>query len=480
MKIQDILAKIKPLKNLKLVKLLKRSLESVRENYAKIRRAYAPVFVRKCQAILAKARKLSTRIRAQGPVLAQQCRGIRIKIREAAAKIPWAAAGKFMQQHRKRFALAGGILGSSLLLRLLWPATANPYQAFEEARLALSAAHHAEAKTYTPKLLQMAESRWERAHRSWHFQNQRWRLRRNYQSVIDSVTIATRMARQASTLAVAKRDSLQWLSATGITLVKDKIDSFKAQFNHLPVQAALRKKFLAGELAILESELAFNRRDYFRAVAKYRQAAGDVGSAGEQAGKTLRAYLSHLPKWRRWVEETIAQSKQDKDLAIVVDKMAANVQIYEAGILRAEYPVELGPRWVGHKRHRGDGATPEGRYRVLRKKDTNRTIYHKALEINYPNDADQEAFQSAVARGELPRGTHIGGLIEIHGEGGKGANWTAGCVALRNAHMDAVFKLAKVGTPVTIVGSLKGLPAPELNGNSTAHSTNGAVNRKKS
>ena len=138
------------------------------------------------------------------------------------------------------------------------------------------------------------------------------------------------------------------------------------------------------------------------------------------------------------------------------------------------------PRWVGHKRHRGDGATPEGRYHVIRKKDSNRTIYHKALEINYPNETDQEAFRVAVARGELPRGTHIGGLIEIHGEGGKGANWTAGCVALRNTDMEAVFEIAKVGTPVTIVGSLKGLPARVLNINGVANSLNGTANRKKS
>ncbi|MEK7729868.1 MAG: L,D-transpeptidase, partial [candidate division KSB1 bacterium] len=59
------------------------------------------------------------------------------------------------------------------------------------------------------------------------------------------------------------------------------------------------------------------------------------------------------------------------------------------------------------------------------------------------------------------------------GEGGKGANWTAGCVALRNDHMDEVYKLAKVGTPVTIVGSLKGLPALEETFQNLRKHTNG-------
>jgi len=43
-------------------------------------------------------------------------------------------------------------------------------------------------------------------------------------------------------------------------------------------------------------------------------------------------------------------------------------------------------------------------------------------------------------------------LIEIHGEGGKGANWTQGCIALKNEDMDELFDLAQIGTPVTIVG----------------------------
>jgi L,D-peptidoglycan transpeptidase YkuD (ErfK/YbiS/YcfS/YnhG family) len=51
----------------------------------------------------------------------------------------------------------------------------------------------------------------------------------------------------------------------------------------------------------------------------------------------------------------------------------------------------------------------------------------------------------------------IGGLIEIHGNGGKGIDWTEGCIALTDSEMDSVFKIVKVGTPVTIVGSMHDL-----------------------
>jgi len=54
--------------------------------------------------------------------------------------------------------------------------------------------------------------------------------------------------------------------------------------------------------------------------------------------------------------------------------------------------------------------------------------------------------------GQLPRGAALGGLIEIHGEGGRGKDWTKGCVALSNDDIDDLYRKVGVGTPVTIVG----------------------------
>jgi len=48
-------------------------------------------------------------------------------------------------------------------------------------------------------------------------------------------------------------------------------------------------------------------------------------------------------------------------------------------------------------------------------------------------------------------------MIEIHGHGGKGIDWTEGCIALTNNEMDSLFNIVKVGTPVTIVGSMQNL-----------------------
>ena len=51
----------------------------------------------------------------------------------------------------------------------------------------------------------------------------------------------------------------------------------------------------------------------------------------------------------------------------------------------------------------------------------------------------------------------IGGLIEIHGEGGRGTNWTDGCIAVRNAEMDGLFEALSVGSAMVIVGSYDGI-----------------------
>jgi hypothetical protein len=72
--------------------------------------------------------------------------------------------------------------------------------------------------------------------------------------------------------------------------------------------------------------------------------------------------------------------------------------------------------------------------------------------LDYPNERDKERFRKAVQRGEIARGASIGGLIEIHGEGGRGGDWTDGCVALTNNEMDDLFDRVSVGTLVTIVG----------------------------
>ena len=138
--------------------------------------------------------------------------------------------------------------------------------------------------------------------------------------------------------------------------------------------------------------------------------------------------------------------------AIVVDKHAHRLLVYDRGKLRRQYDVALGVHPDGHKAREGDRRTPEGVYRVLAKKDRGQTRFHRALLIDYPNAQDRAVFVRAKAQGKIPKSARIGGLIEIHG-GGTGVDWTDGCVALENKDMDDLFRRVRVGTPIVILGS---------------------------
>ena len=99
-------------------------------------------------------------------------------------------------------------------------------------------------------------------------------------------------------------------------------------------------------------------------------------------------------------------------------------------------------------------ASPEGRYRITH--ELQRSRYYKALRLDYPNDEDRSRYREARRRGLVK--ASIGGLIEIHGEGGRGEDWTMGCVALANSDMDHLMRQVGVGTPVTIVRRAENWP----------------------
>ncbi len=168
----------------------------------------------------------------------------------------------------------------------------------------------------------------------------------------------------------------------------------------------------------------------------------------------LKNYFKSFSLWKKWTDMTLNESRKNRDYSIIIDKFSRKCFIYLNGSRKYEFDAELGRNWVGSKRVKGDMATPEGMYKIAQKFDSSKTKYYKALLLDYPNEDDKIKFRAEIERGTLPASAKIGGLIEIHGNGGKGIDWTEGCIALRDSEMDVVFKLAKVGTPVTIIGSM--------------------------
>ena len=331
-----------------------------------------------------------------------------------------------------------------------------PETLLQNARMAISTARHARAAIYAPQEMSIAEATWCRTWQALRGNNG-WFLLRDFSNPDRLAKLTTQQAEFAANRAVAVKDSLATVSTATRLAVKEKIARFQTTWEEIPLPRAQRDKLSQGGLLLAESEAALARGDLVQAASKAQAALAAVNEATAQTSKMLKSYFANLKQWRALVNETIMYSESAQCAVIIVDKLEHLCQVYVDGELHSEYDIELGPNWLGQKNRQGDNATPEGKYFIVEKKLPPETRYYKALEINYPNREDSLRFESAKQNGALPANARPGGLIEIHGDGGKDTDWTAGCVALQNEDMDEVYAIAKVGTPVTIVGSLHGL-----------------------
>jgi len=203
------------------------------------------------------------------------------------------------------------------------------------------------------------------------------------------------------------------------------------------------------EMSLKTSELLQQQGEYEEA----RQTAEKGRKSVHQLVSLLAEYANDEAKnvvvWRRWVQETLNDSKANGSYAIIVDKAAHKTYLIRAGELVHTYKSELGYNSLHQKLFSGDGATPEGKYKISKVKRTSK--FYRALLIDYPNQTDRNRFSENKRKGIISPYAHIGGLIEIHGNGGQNRDWTDGCVALTDKEMDHIMQYVTVGTPVTIV-----------------------------
>lgn len=134
---------------------------------------------------------------------------------------------------------------------------------------------------------------------------------------------------------------------------------------------------------------------------------------------------------------------------IIVIKSARTMTLFSGGKIIKTYKVALGAVPLGPKQLEGDHKTPEGNYTIDAKNPQSQ--FHLALHISYPNAADRERARRLGAR--------PGGAIMIHGLPKAFAylgalhrqrDWTDGCIAVTNAEIEEIWKLAPVGTLVEI------------------------------
>jgi hypothetical protein len=361
---------------------------------------------------------------------------------------------------RKRILAVLGILVCLFILVfafLIITMRKPPLKEIKACLEALAKADRVSADIYSPEYYKAAETKYKAAMKEYKIQNADWFFLRHYDKVRELVLDATLKAQEAIVSSGTRKDDLKLNYLKETELLKKKLDNYHTVFIKLPLKVYVRKNYEFGKFALEEGLSAFGKGDFMLATKKLNEGKIKISLADNEVNALLKDYFSDYSKWQNWVSRTIKLTAQNNTNAFIVDKIQHKGYLYNNGKLIKDFDVEFGKNWIGDKQYAGDRATPEGMYMVTRKKGSRDTKYYKALMINYPNEEDRSQFAERKRKGLLSRNSKLGGLIEIHGEGGKGSDWTVGCVALPNDRMDELYSRLSPGSPITIVGSMVSL-----------------------
>jgi len=363
----------------------------------------------------------------------------------------------FLTRWRWRLFGAGAAALAALLgIGCAWPIASGrtdpPFFDKLTAQSSLRDTRRSGAPRWAPDTMREAEAAMKAALAAYRLEEVKFLPFRDYRGVRSAIDIAKSKIERA--LAEGNRLRLEAKALADEALASAERDTSRssdvADAMHLgPYNRTLLQK---SKIALAEARSIYARGDFVECASRAREAGlgSRVVSGNAVLAAARYADASLVARWTRMVYETAAWSRATGGTAIVVLKENHRVDIYDGGRLVRSYPADMGYRSVNDKLRSGDAATPEGRYQVTAKKPGSN--YYKALALSYPNDEDRAEFARLRRLGRIPRGASLGGLIEIHGDGGRGKDWTKGCVALANPDMDDLFRRAGVGTPVTIVG----------------------------
>jgi tetratricopeptide (TPR) repeat protein len=328
-----------------------------------------------------------------------------------------------------------------------------PFDSLKKAMMAVSAAESSGAAKLAGTQYKEAVAHLDRGRRALDSVSRDWWPFGSFNEADSLLKEATRLAEKALEKTGNQRLSLAARTRTEVRRYEDSLTVWRKILDESLSRTDDEILYRSAAFKIENARELVDRGLYSEA-ARSIEVAGSVFTRLEQRRKEMvSTRQSNQDTWQSWVDQTIADSQKSGGVAIIVDKSAHRLYIFKAGKKIESYVCELGYNSGQQKRMAGDGATPEGKYRVV--KVNNGSKFYRALLLNYPNDEDKKRFSENLKSGAIPAGAKIGGLIEIHGHGGTGKDWTDGCVAVTDKEMDKIMRLAGMGTPVTIVRHLK-------------------------
>jgi L,D-peptidoglycan transpeptidase YkuD (ErfK/YbiS/YcfS/YnhG family) len=324
-----------------------------------------------------------------------------------------------------------------------------PEASLVKAKLMLKQAANAGALRYAEEHYHSAENLLKDGWMEMARQKGRLAPFRNYHNADSLLMLAVSRAQEAAQLSQETIHSLDSLARSDRDNLREEIQTWREALDGLLENFSAEHYWADADMALQTSQTLIAKGEY--------EAARDAVKKGKQAVQRLEDIVAEyaneeaqgLSVWRRWVDATIANSRANGTIAIIIDKSAHKTYLVSGGKLIRTFKCDLGYNSARQKLFAGDGATPEGMYYVSQVKYSSK--YYRALLINYPNAADNKRFRENKNKRIITRSSRIGSLIEIHGNGVRNEDWTNGCVALTNKDMDQLMQYAKAGTPVTIV-----------------------------
>lgn len=255
-----------------------------------------------------------------------------------------------------------------------------------------------------------------------------------------------------------ERQAQQHRAQLNVLRVEERLRALSSQIDAIDGRIVLGGKPVQTDLLVKQARAFYDQHDYQRSI-----------EAADLAGKALRVQAAllarelgryadeqHIRSWQALAQQTIEWSRTHRSTAIIVSKAERVLTLYKNGSKVVSYPVRLGFNGIREKQFQGDGATPEGRYRITDKRGAGRTQFYRALVIDYPNQDDRRRFAQGKKVGRIHAAKQIGGQIEIHGVENELMAQTLGCVMLDNVQMSALFERVEPGSVVSIVGALTG------------------------
>ena len=345
-------------------------------------------------------------------------------------------------------------LTAASLVPILSGRTSPPSYGRDAALRAYEQAEKRDARRWAPRELAAAKKTLDQGLFEYRRQASRFLPLRDFEEARLILSRAEQRAWEAARAAVATRRSQKDRAQEQLRQAEEMVLIGRDFGILVPLSPYERTLLARAQIALNEAKQRSHDGNYAdaRALAATAESlATRVGMASaDRAGRYADTAL--VARWRRMVEETVAWSRRTGQPAIVVSKAAHSLTLYRGGVAKRKFHADIGRNTTADKTAAGDLATPEGKYKIVAKKDVGQSRYHRALLLDYPTAEDLEVFRKLRKAGHI-RASEPGGQIEIHGEGGRQKDWTRGCVAIANTEMDDLFHQVGVGTPVVIVGS---------------------------